>query len=49
MCSVLQSVFFQIYPNNVDFDNNFRQEVENEVNNLTSNQDLHNAENLGST
>ena len=31
-CSVLQSVFFESNPNNVNFDNDFRQEVENEVN-----------------
>ena len=31
----------------MNFDNDFRQEVENEVNHLASNQDLHNAENLG--
>ena len=48
-CSVLQSVFFESNPNNVNFDNKFRQEVENEFNNLASNQDLHNAENLDST
>ena len=46
-CSVLQSIFLESNPNNVNFDNDFKQEVESEVNHLASNQDLHNAENLG--
>ena len=46
-CNVLQCVFFESDQSNVNFDNIFRQEVEDEVNNLTNNQDLQNRENLG--
>ena len=39
--------FFESDQSNVNFDNIFRQEVEDEVNNLADNQDLQNRENLG--